>query len=279
MYKDIFSKLEFVVDVVDVEAFQDGNENGQLIRITDYTNHPDVERRYIEKKRSKGFDKFILKKIEVSFDVWGVKQLVLPFLVDLVANCKSSLGDVRYVFSAGNCGNGKPFLHTEWPMSKEQMLNGLRLGGTLYMGNQRSRYGNPPSPISYRAYWKTTDGQKDNLPIPLPPELHRGRFEVTLQNTGLPIRTWEEWVAFDVLSLAKHFAQQIPGERSIPGIRGLVRPGRRREMGHAEARDFRRVHGHPPALHFGHSNAQLNRLMRDRLRTLQSRLNTGQPLG
>lgn len=111
-------------------------------------------------------------------------------------------------------------------MSKEQMLNGLRLGGTLYMGNQRPRYGSPPSPISYRAYWKATDGQKDNLPIPLPPELHRGRFEVTLQNTGLPISTWEEWVAFDVLSLAKHFAQQIPGERSIPGIRGLVRPGR-----------------------------------------------------
>jgi len=113
--------------------------------------------------------------IEVAFDLWPRHDPKVIYAASAALKSRWALygEDPRQVLQ-----DGKPrYLYALTDVIPES---------TLYIGWHSDKYGRPITPVSGRAYPKITDRLDVNhKPIPLPPEQHRARVEVTLQGIAL----------------------------------------------------------------------------------------------
>lgn len=267
-------------------------------RITDYKTHAQVFEEVIQSALTdhkagripevKGIRP---DYIEIALDIWGDKGEALAFLAELVANSKLPLPEVRAFLPfkaqrehARKKGEARALTY------RNEILETLQAGGSVYMGDHRRWGGRTPSPVSVTAYWKETDGQENGEATDLPPEQHRARFEIIIQTpeglagVGLPpsgLTDWQAWTSWNVTKVAKHFAQLIPEADPTPFLACLdnkptVRPGKRMDDSKAKSdRGARRKKTGKATYRRafkGKANSELNRVILDALKVLDRQL-------
>jgi len=267
-------------------------------RITNYTTHEQVFREVIQpalSDRKAGLPVQVKgirpDYIEIALDVWGDKDKALAFVAELVANSKLPLPEVRAFLPfkaqrehARRKGEARPLAY------RDEILETLQAGGSVYMGDQRSWCGRNPSPVSVRAYWKETDGQTKGEAKILPSKEHRARFEIIIQtpeglsSVGLPqseLTDWASWTSWGVTKASKHFAQLIPeadpmSRLACLGSKTAIRPGKRMDDSKAKSdRGARRKKtGKPTYIRAfkGRANSDLNRVILNALKVLDRQL-------
>lgn len=113
--------------------------------------------------------------IEVAFDLWPKHdpKTIYPAVTALKSRWALYGEDPRQVMPDRSAG----YLYA---------LTDIFPESTLYIGWHTDKYGRSITPVSGKAYPKITDGlDEGNEPIPLPPDQHRARVEVTLQGIAL----------------------------------------------------------------------------------------------
>lgn len=273
--------LEPCIDVVKFDFSKIGDSDPVTRRLTEYPNHA-AARQKLGRLVSLPMR---VSYLELAMDVWGAKDQALQFIADMLINLAAIRADtpVRAAHKIGQYSSGKPVIHTDWLKSAEELIAALKAGATVYAGNQRASklHGNEVSPISFRLYWKCTDGMEDGLPKPLASHEHRARFEVCIQDEALAViglgrvSDWASWEVWQPAFACKLFAQRLPDRtKQLYRMPSLLCGAKRKEMTPEEARsyrqDMRKKTGKDakPRKHLTPADTQRNTQLRNALKRL-----------
>jgi hypothetical protein len=196
--------------------------------------------------------------VEVSFDAYSIGA-TYDEMIEHVASYYWMLANpvsINRRFTRGQKGT------TQGLASRSYMLNRLKGGGTIYIGDQRY------DAEGMRIYYKTIDRKAQ-----LPPEMHRSRIEITLRGNKCPFTTFEEARNFEFSNLARYFRfRQI--KSNLSKLRTLV-ADRTPLLGERKAQQ-RKGRGAYMYSDMTMADTVLNEIVYDQLRYLTKRLNSGQ---
>lgn len=274
-------ELKPCIDVVKFDFTQHNKPEPIVRKITNYPNHTDARAqlgRCLNHPMRVSY-------LELAMDAWGPKEQALRFIADMLINHAATMSKtpVRFVSSLSCTASGKPLLDKGFLSTAESVIASLLAGATIYAGNQRNSalHCNQVSPFSLRLYWKSTDGQENGLPKPLPAHKHRARFEVCIQEEALAeigldqVKDWAGWEAWQPTAATKFFAQRLPLAQCLPGGQRAVLCGAARQpMTAAEVNGYRdwmrKKTGRDtkPRKHLTPADARLNTRIRNALKRL-----------
>jgi len=196
--------------------------------------------------------------VEVSFDAYSIGA-TYDEMIEHVASYYWMLANpvsLNRRFTRGQKGT------TQGLGSRSYMLNRLKGGGTIYIGDHRY------DSEGMRIYYKTIDKQSQ-----LPPEKHRSRIEITLRGNKCPFTTLEEARNFKFSNLAHYFRfRQL--KSNLSKLRTSVAE-RTSLLGERKSRQ-RRGHGEYMYSEMTKADSVLNDIVYYQLRNLTMRLNSGQ---
>lgn len=156
---------------------------------------------------------------EPALDFWPEQENAAPLveLTKLLQMTIAAYGDNPRQYDPGT-GETPGLLEHPEPM-----------GTTYYVNHQKARKGRAASDIAWRVYHKTTDRKDESgEAIPLPPDQHRVRAEVTLQGVAL-----KKYGLADPLALERCDFEGVAGllhfRRLLPASERLHKTSLRRE--------------------------------------------------
>lgn len=228
------------------------------VKVQDVRRWTDLEKFYNRLKSNYDLESEpTITCVEVSFDAYS-KGATYDDMIEHVANYYWMLANPvseNRRFTRGMKGT------TQGLSRRNYMINRLRRGGTIYIGDHRF------DQEGMRIYYKTTD--KD---AQLPHEEHRARIEITLRGNKCPFTTLEEARSFKFSNLARYFKfRQLKAD--VQGF-NLIIADATPILGERKPRKRKGVGGY---LYSAMTSADsvLNEIVYESLRKLTKRLNSG----